>query len=192
LVLFSGVEFTFTFLTFDLFDWSNTQNGKLIGSIGVVSALLQAGYVRRSMTKIGERKMARRGVLSCLLALIFLSLLPRYALVSPKTSMRLLEAAAVCIAFTSATVVNSLTALASLQCEESTVDEVTARMTENHPELAKGKALGNFRSAGQLGRAIGPLLACASYWTFGPSATYAISAVAMLMLWMTMSKSTFV
>lgn len=47
---------------------------------------------------------------------------------------------------------NSLTALASLQCEESRVDE------GEHPELAKGRALGTFRSAGQLGRAIGPLL----------------------------------
>lgn len=190
LALFSGVEFTFTFLTFDLFDWTNTQNGKLIGSIGVISALLQAGYVRRSMTKVGEGNMARRGVLSCAFALIMLALLPRYVEASPSTAIKLLQAAAVCIAFTSATVVNSLTALASLQCEESRMDEATGKVIEEHPELAKGKALGTFRSSGQLGRALGPLLACASYWTFGPSVTYGTSAVAMLMLSMTMSEST--
>ena len=66
-------------------------------------------------------------------------------------------------------------------------------------QLAKGKALGQFRSSGQLGRAIGPLLgksfdrlfsdlftdshvACVSYWTFGPSLTYTISAIAMTAL----------
>ncbi|KAF9008969.1 major facilitator superfamily domain-containing protein [Cyathus striatus] len=156
--VFSGVEFTLTFLTFDLLDWSNTQNGKLIGSIGIISALLQGGYVRRSLSK------------------------------SPTVAMRLLQGAAVCMAFTSATVVNALTAFASLQCDEGVIDKVTGKITEEHPELAKGKALGQFRSSGQLGRAIGPILACASYWTFGPSITYAVSALAMWTLSMHMRK----
>ncbi|KAJ7684064.1 major facilitator superfamily domain-containing protein [Mycena rosella] len=159
--VFSGVEFTLTFLTFDLFDWNNKQNGMLIGSIGIVSALLQGGYVRRVTSKIGEGVMARRGVSSCAGGL----------------------AAAVCMAFTSATVVNSLTAFASLQCDEGAVDPITGKPTEEHPQLAKGKALGQFRSSGQLGRAIGPLLACASYWTFGPSLTYTVSAIAMTALY---------
>jgi hypothetical protein len=101
--------------------------------------------------------MARHGVLSCMFALVMLALLPRYAQTSTPIAIRLLQAAAVCIAFTSATVVNSLTALASLQCEESRVDEATGEVIEEHPELAKGKALGTFRSSGQLGRALGPL-----------------------------------
>jgi len=78
-------------------------------------------------------------------------------------------------------VVNSLTAYASIQCDEG-VDKVTGKLVEEHPQLAKGRALGEFRSAGQLGRAIGPLLACASYWTVGPSITYAVSAAAMTVL----------
>ncbi|ETW83894.1 major facilitator superfamily [Heterobasidion irregulare TC 32-1] len=174
--LFSGVEFTLTFLTFDLFDWNNTQNGKLIGSIGIISALLQGGYVRRSLAKVGEAAMARRGVSSCALGLVLLALLPHFTASRPTFAFRLLQGAAVCMAVTSATVVNSLTAHASLQCDDG------------HPELAKGKALGQFRSAGQLGRAIGPLLACASYWTVGPSATYAVSAVAMFVLSSSMRK----
>ena len=139
-------------------DWSNTQNGKLIGSIGIVSALLQGGYVRRSMSKLGEGKMARRGVSSCAIAFIFLALLPRYAQTQPSLAFNLLQVAAVCMAFTSATVVNSLTAFASLQCDEGHFDEVTGKVIEEHPQLAKGTALGKFRSAGQLGRALGPLL----------------------------------
>ena len=202
-------------------DWNNSQNGMLIGFIGIVSALLQGGYVRRSMSKTGEAVMARRGVLSCALGLILLAVLPQ--LVSSRTTLaiRVLYTAAICLGFTSATVVNALTAHASLQCDES-IDEVTGKPLVTDPELAKGKALGKFRSSGQLGRAIGPLLgmcfvppslpffsfsffpylaqfgnsfrpfflilillltlACASYWTVGPSITYATAAVAMFVL----------
>ncbi|KAH8118314.1 MFS, DHA1 sub-family [Phellopilus nigrolimitatus] len=179
--LFSGVEFTLTFLTFDLFDWNNKQNGYLIGSIGIISALLQGGYVRRSMSKLGEGVMAQRGVTSCALGLVFLALLPQFVSTHVTIAVRLLQAAAVCLAFTSATVVNALTAYASLQCDEP-VDADTGKPRAAHPQLAKGKALGKFRSSGQLGRAIGPLLACASYWTVGPSLTYSIAAVAMFVL----------
>lgn len=179
--IFSGVEFTLTFLTFDLFDWNNKQNGALIGSIGIISALLQGGYVRRVISKVGEGKMAQRGVSSCALGLVFLTILPHFVSTQPKIAVGLLRAAAGCLAFTSATVVSSLTAHASLQCDEG-FDKDTGKPAAVYPELAKGKALGEFRSSGQLGRAIGPLLACASYWTFGPSVTYGVSAIAMLTL----------
>ncbi|KAF8272562.1 MFS DHA1 sub-family [Lactarius quietus] len=183
--------FTLTFLTFDLFDWSNTQNGKLIGSIGIVSAVIQGGYVRRALTRVGELKMARRGMTSCAIALVALSLLPQFTLSRPRVAFRLLQIAAVGMAFTSATVVNALTAHASLQCDEA--PEIAAEKTgagkpPQRPELAKGQALGRFRSSGQLGRAIGPLFACASYWTFGPSITYAVGAVAMAGLSVLMQK----
>ncbi|KAJ7764993.1 major facilitator superfamily domain-containing protein [Mycena maculata] len=180
--VFSGVEFTLTFLTFDLFDWNNKQNGALIGSIGIISALLQGGYVRRATSKTGEGVMARRGVSSCAAGLVLLALLPQFISTQPMLALRLLQGAAVCMAFTSATVVNSLTAFASLQCDEGGVDPITGKPLKEHSQLAKGKALGQFRSSGQLGRAIGPLLACASYWTFGPSLTYTISAIAMVAL----------
>jgi len=186
LAIFSGVEFTLTFLTFDLLDWSNTQNGMLIGSIGIISALLQGGYVRRSMSKLGEGNMARRGVSSCAVGLVLLALLPKYVQTHPSFTFKLLQTAAACMAFTSATVVNSLTAFASLQCDEGQLDEVTGKVVEEHPQLAKGTALGKFRSAGQLGRALGPLLSCASYWTFGPSITYGVSAIAMVTLSLSM------
>ncbi|KAL0568856.1 hypothetical protein V5O48_013122 [Marasmius crinis-equi] len=180
--LFSGVEFTLTFLTFDLFDWNNKQNGMLIGSIGIMSALLQGGYVRRAMSKTGEGNMARRGVVSCTLGLVALGLVPVYVSTNVTLARRFLQLAAACMAFTSATVVNSLTAFASLQCDEGGVDADTGKPVVEHPALAKGKALGEFRSSGQLGRAIGPLLACAAYWTVGPSYTYSVAAGAMGLL----------
>jgi len=186
--IFSGVEFTLTFLTFDLFDWNNKQNGALIGSIGILSALLQGGYVRRVIPKVGEGVIARRGVLSCFFALLLLSAVPQ--LINPQhpssnATVRLLQLSAVFLAYTSATVVNSLTSYASLQCDDiaESKDQVTGKPKDEwHPDLAKGRALGRFRSRGQLGRAIGPLLACASYWSFGPSTTYLAGAFAMLIL----------
>lgn len=141
-----------------VFDWNNKQNGALIGSIGIMSALLQGGYVRRATAKIGEGVMARRGVSSCTLGLALLALVPIYATSNLVLATRFLQGAAVCMAFTSATVVNSLTAFASLQCDEGGFDSITGKPVEEHPSLAKGKALGQFRSSGQLGRAMGPII----------------------------------
>jgi len=149
-----------------VFDWSKTQNGKLIGSIGIVSAALQGGYVRRALARVGELKMARRGTSSCAIGLVALALVPRFALSRPRLAFRLLQGAAVCMAFTSATVVNALTAHASLQCDEApefAAEGDDGRPIVQRPELAKGQALGRFRSSGQLGRAIGPLLGNCAY-----------------------------
>jgi len=156
-----------------VFDWSNTQNGKLIGSIGIISAVLQGGYVRRALTRVGDLKMARRGTYSCAIGLVSLALVPHFTLSRPRLAFRLLQAAAVFMAFTSATVVNALTAHASLQCDEAPEDEGAAAAQGvdggkplkaiQRPELAKGQALGRFRSSGQLGRAIGPLLGKHAY-----------------------------
>jgi len=211
------VEFTLTFLSFDckqnpqshgartlihaytppVFDWNNSQNGRMLGFIGVLSTLLQGGYVRRAIATTGELKMAQRGVTACVLSLVIMSTLPSVAgnANSPPqrlglglglaTGVKFMYLAAAFLAFTSATVVNSLTALASLQCDDdsSTSTEssssVSAPATQN-PQLAKGRALGEFRSWGQLGRAIGPILACASYWTSG--ANNAVLIVRLMIL----------
>jgi MFS family permease len=140
-----------------VFDWNNKQNGTLIGSIGIISALLQGGYIRRVTPKVGEGVIARRGVQSCALALIFLAIVPQLVANHPAAAVRFLWAAAVCMAYTSATVVTSLTSYASLQCDDA-VDQDTGKPIIEHPDLIKGKALGLFRSRGQLGRALGPLL----------------------------------
>lgn len=124
--------------------------------------------------------MARRGVTSCIIALAIMAVLPQ---LEQSSGIKATFTAAVFLAFTSATVVNSLTALASLQCDSGIKGEdqdgKKSEILATEPKLAKGRALGEFRSAGQLGRAMGPLLACASYWTFGPSRTYITSAIAM-------------
>jgi len=119
--------------------------------------------VRRALTRVGELKMARRGISSCAIGFVALALVPHFTLSRPRLAFRLLQGAAVHMAFTSATVVNALTAHASLQCDEAPEGGGAAQATIQHPKLAKGQALGRFRSSGQLGRAIGPLLGKHAY-----------------------------
>lgn len=179
-----GAEFTLTFLTYNLFNYTNTvrpfalflkfllirsriqQNGKLLGFIGVLSSLLQGGYVRRrTSTPNGPISLARAGMSTCALSLILLTLLPHVGAMGTylSTPSLLLYSAAAGLAFVSATVVNSLNALASLECGTG--------------EVEKGRALGAFRSRGQLGRAVGPLVATVVYWVWGPSWAYGMGAV---------------
>lgn len=118
--------------------------------------------------------MARRGVFTCAVATGILATLPSFAggNASKGKATSLLYVAAVFLAFTSATVVNALNAMASMQCDD-------AGVAAAHPELAKGKALGRHRSAGQLGRAIGPIL--------GESGVSFISAIQALITLMYIS-----
>lgn len=75
---------------------------------------------------------------------------------------------AACLATTSATVVTSLTALASVEANET----------------EQATALGRFRSRGQLGRALGPIVAVALYWMSGPTVCYAIGATLMSVIYL--------
>lgn len=166
-------EFTLTFLTYDLFSYTNAQNGRLLSFIGILSASLQGRYVRPRMAKIGEVKMASTGIFSCVSALLLLALLPS---VPPSMTTVTLYTAAACLAYTSATVVSCLTSAAAGQCDDDVGNEGDAR-------LKRGVALGRYRSAGQLGRAIGPLLASSAYWLAGPQLAYSTLGICLLGVW---------
>lgn len=171
--LFSGMEFTLVFLTFDILDFSHMQQGKLLGYMGIISALIQGGYVRRKVNTVGEKILAIQGMVSCAVGLYCLANSVTSVLYAPHW----LYAGVTCLAFTSGTVVNCLTSLASLQCHED---------SNRQDPLSKGRALGEFRSYGQLGRALGPITASAVYWLFGPRPCYSFSALLMIgMTWMT-------
>ncbi|SAL99996.1 hypothetical protein [Absidia glauca] len=162
--LFSGMEFTLVFLTFDVLDYSHMQQGKLLGFMGILSALIQGGYVRRQKSG-GEKSLVLQGMAFGTLGLGCLAVV---GMDISQTSYWLYGGVAF-LAMTSGTVVNSLTSLASLQCQH---------------EKEKGKILGVFRSFGQLGRACGPLSACTIYWLFGPTLCYTVGAIAMLGLFL--------
>lgn len=152
--------------------------------IGILSAMLQARHVRPSLARIGEFNLACFGVTACMVALALLALLPSIA-ASSSLSTVILYSAATMLSYTSATVVTSLTAAAASCCDEdahaSNAGKVT---TPADPRLRRGRALGGFRSRGQLGRAIGPLLVSSVYWMMGPTVAYTGMLLCMSAIWM--------
>ena len=55
LFLYSGLEYTLTFLTHLRFDYNATQQGKMLLFIGLLMAFFQGGLVRR--VKSGNEKL---------------------------------------------------------------------------------------------------------------------------------------
>lgn len=171
LFFFSGAEFTLTFLTYDLYGFTNSQNGRLLGFIGILSSILQGGYTRRS--KSPPLRFVKSGIQACVMSLVLLSILPvlkerangRTEGEIDRLSLIVLYCAASLLAYVSASVVNSLNTLASLECDED-------QRTNGMAAIPRGKTLGEFRSAGQLGRALGPLFATGLYWSKGPRMSY--------------------
>lgn len=150
ILFFSGMEFSLTFMTYDLFAYEAKDSGKLLGFIGLVASLLQGSLVRR----MHPLKVVQLGVLSCTVAFVMLGRV--------QTQSALYGAAAL-LAITSATVVTGLNSLSSF---EASADE-------------RGHKLGNHRSFGQIGRSLGPLIFCSLYWWAGRETAYAMGAAGM-------------
>lgn len=103
--------------------------------IGILAASLQARHVRPSLARLGEIRMASYGCFTAVFAFACLTLLP-FVRGSYALSTTLLYAAATGLAYTSATVVTSLTAAAASCCDAE----------GGRPELQRGRALGVVRS----------------------------------------------
>ncbi|KAL2912236.1 hypothetical protein HK105_208304 [Polyrhizophydium stewartii] len=182
LFAFSGMEFTLTFLTYDRFDFSHGQQGRLLAYMGVLSALIQGAYVRRVAHKhVSEQTIVLQGIVACAAGLTVIGALA--------TSTRMLYVGATLLAFTSGTVVNCLTSLASLEHSSATLSEpepanaAQDKSSKGHsPSGNLGHALGKFRSMGQLGRCLGPLAACSGYWIIGSTNVYLAASSVMAVL----------
>ena len=151
ILFFSGMEFSLPFMTFDLFGYTSTKNGRLLGYMGLVASLLQGGVTRRLPPLLS----VRIGVVSCLLALLLLARI---------NTIGGLYAATTLLAVTTATVVTGLNALSSFEAGEN----------------ERGEKLGNLRSWGQLGRGVGPLLFTSVYWWAGREVAYTIGGMGVL------------
>lgn len=151
ILFFSGMEFSFPFMTYDLFTYSPRQSGTLLGFIGVVAAILQ-GFVTRQLHPL---RVVQVGVVACAVSFFMLGRLQ---------TERGLYAAATLLAVTTATVVTGLNSLSSFEAGEG----------------ERGEKLGNHRSWGQFGRALGPLVFCSLYWWAGRDVAYAIGGAGML------------
>lgn len=153
---FSGMEFTLTFLAVERFAFTPLQNGGLFVFVGFIMILVQGGLVRRLSGKVREKSLALTGLASGVLAFVALAYAPGIAL---------FFAALAVMAFSIGLVSPSLSALISLYAEESD----------------QGRAIGAFRSAGSLARAIGPLLAAVLYFKYGSQSAYLLGGLLIIL-----------
>lgn len=147
MLAFSGMEFTLTFLAVERFQFSPAQNGAMFVFIGFILVLVQGGIVRRLAKPIGEKRLAVAGLASGTLAFLALAYAQNLGLFFVGLGIMALS-----IGLCSPT----LSALVSLYSNEQ----------------EQGAALGIFRSAGSLARAIGPLMAATLYFAYGSQNAY--------------------
>ena len=121
ILFFSGMEFSFPFMTYDLFGYTSSQSGKLLGFIGLIASILQGAVTRR----LHPLRVVQVGVVACAVSFFLLGRLQTEAG---------LYGAATLLAVTTATVVTGLNSLSSFEAAE----------------LERGGKLGNHRSWGKL------------------------------------------
>ncbi|XP_026749958.2 major facilitator superfamily domain-containing protein 10 [Galleria mellonella] len=162
LFIYSGLEFTLTFLTHHTFQYTAMQQGKMFLVIGVIMAVLQGGAARRLGAK-GAERAARAALALTPLSFVCVAAAaaPRPPLLPPVAWLWL---GLVLFAVSTAFAVSCLSSLAAGQA----------------PAAARGAALGALRSLGALARAAGPLLASSVYWISGATTTYTIGAAILI------------
>ncbi|XP_059468444.1 major facilitator superfamily domain-containing protein 10 [Neocloeon triangulifer] len=169
LFLYSGLEFTLTFLTYHAFGYTPMEQGKMFAFIGITMAVLQGGYVR----KVPEEKThsaARLGLLLTVPSFQFVGLAA-----SPSMPYRqvFLYIGLFLFAASTAFVVPCMSTLAA---QHGSHDQ-------------KGKVMGILRSLGALARALGPVVASTAYWSVGSSFTYIFGACLLTIPWYLIKKA---
>jgi MFS family permease len=158
-LLFAGMETTLVFLLGDpaRLGWTPLELGGLFVGMGLTTALAQGAY----------RGLVRRhgaAALTCAGLALFLPGMGLIGVSAVLTSAPILLAGVGLLACSSGLVFPGVTTLVSLAADPA----------------RQGHAMGTFRSAGALGRAVGPLIAAAAYFGLHPAAPYALAAVAGL------------
>lgn len=156
LFIFSGMEFTLTFLAFERLAYSPMQNAYMFIFIGIVLSLIQGGVVRRHAHKVGEKRMVLVGLILVIPGLVILALAQSTAFLYSGLSF---------LAIGSAMIIPCLTTLVSMYA----------------PLGHQGHVIGVFRSLGALARAIGPFIASVVYWRFGSMVPYLLGAAGFLL-----------
>ncbi|XP_043281965.1 major facilitator superfamily domain-containing protein 10 isoform X2 [Venturia canescens] len=150
LFVYSGLEFTLTFLTHHTFGFTSMQQGWMFLGIGLTMAILQGHFVRRIPAE-KTTFFAELGLWLVVPAFIFIGI------ASGLTSL-----------YFGIFIFSVSTALA-VTCMMTLVTRVG-------PENQKGTITGIFRSLGALARACGPIVASIAFWSIGSSTTYLIGA----------------
>ncbi|KAH8276843.1 hypothetical protein KR026_001600 [Drosophila bipectinata] len=146
LFLYSGLEFTVTFLMYHKFGYTSMDQAKMFLTTGVIMTLLQGSVVRR----LPEAKIKAYAIFSLYL------IVPAFILVGLAEGSRMLYAGMILFAISTAFAVTCLTTLVSKYGNDD----------------QKGSVLGIFRSLGALARALGPVVGCIAFWCVGSKITY--------------------
>jgi len=154
LFLYSGLEFTLTFLTHLRFNFTSMDQGKMFLFIGVLMACVQGGYVRK-IPPGKEKVMVLRGLLL---------IVPSFAIVGFAQNIPTLYLGLALYALSTSVVVPCMTTLVS---HYGTVSQ-------------KGIVMGVYRSLGALGRAMGPVVASVLYWMVGPEICYSMGGLGLI------------
>jgi len=156
-LLFGGLEMTLGFLAAQSLDLGMLAIGMMFGGMGFGSALIQGVLVRPYGNRIGMARLAIFGFALHIVGFVMLALVPAHP------SLALLVLAIAVQALATGLVFPTLATLASLAA----------------PPEQQGFAMGTFRSASSLGRAIGPLALAIAYFS-SPAAPYWLGACGML------------
>ncbi|KAM4051165.1 major facilitator superfamily domain-containing protein 10 isoform 1-T2 [Anomaloglossus baeobatrachus] len=154
LFLFSGLEYTISFLTHQRFQFSSMQQGKMFFFIGMTMAVIQGGYARR-IKPGNEVKAVKRAIIL---------LIPAFLLIGWANGLIMLGCGLLLYSFAAAIVVPCLSSLVSTYGSAS----------------QKGTVMGILRSLGALARALGPILSATLYWLIGAEACFTVCAVSFL------------
>jgi len=155
LFLYSGLEFTLTFLTHTRFDFNASQQGRMLLYVGILMAFFQGGLVRR--VQAGKEKA---------IALVGLAvIIPSFVIVGWAPSTTVLYLGLALYSLGSAIVIPCLTAMTAAY---GRADQ-------------KGAVMGTLRSLGALARAIGPLTSSLAFFVFGAAPCYLIGALGLIL-----------
>uniref|UniRef100_A0A8D0L8U1 Major facilitator superfamily domain-containing protein 10 n=1 Tax=Sphenodon punctatus TaxID=8508 RepID=A0A8D0L8U1_SPHPU len=155
LFLFSGLEYTLSFLAHQRFQFSRMQQGKMFFFIGMTMAVIQGGYACR-IKPGNEIKAVKRAIML---------LIPAFLLIGWSADVTMLSAGLMLYSFAAAIVVPCLSAVVSGYGSTS----------------QKGTVMGILRSLGALARAVGPVLSATVYWLAGAEVCFTVCVVFFLL-----------
>ncbi|KAF6199714.1 hypothetical protein GE061_006012 [Apolygus lucorum] len=162
LFVYSGLEFTLTFLTHHNFGFTPMRQGMMFFWMGLTMAVLQGGWVR----KMKQQKVKGAAVKGLLL------IIPSFVAVGLAYNEYILYLGVFLFAVSTSMVVPCMTTLAS----------------QYGGDEQKGTVMGIFRSLGALARALGPILASIAYWSVGSTTTYLVGSVALIWPWYSLKR----
>lgn len=154
LFIYSGLEFTVTFLMYHKFGYTSIDQAKMFCTTGIIMAILQGSVVRRLRPELVK--------LSAVFGLYLI--VPAFIFVGIANNSFILYMGMILFAISTAFVVTCLTTMVS---QYGNFDQ-------------KGTVLGIFRSLGALARAIGPFVGSIAFWGFGSTITYILGGILLL------------